>query len=252
MRYANTLVGVLAGIIIGVFVILGIAYLQPAMLAQRGSSASPVIDADAFADSMRIVLHSDQREDDYLSDSGAVISTPLMRRAKRYQMRKAALTAIHRRRRGTVFHLFLLVVGIVVPFVAPVSHSWSLIPVALLIWWLILCRYSVVSVNRMIRRLDRSMQTSNDEQTIIICDEDGEPSVVVETERSIEITGILSDRLGSLLDPIPVKPTTYLSRPLLPRSVRTIDLSAPVSSSELGVPVTGGNMTVERRLASGE
>ena len=63
--------------------------------------------------------------------------------------------------------------------------------------------------------------------------EDETVALVTETERSVEITGPVSDTLGSLWDPIPVTPTTYVSRPLLPRSVRTIDLSAPVASSEL-------------------
>ena len=52
------------------------------------------------------------------------------------------------------------------------------------------------------------------------------------------LAGSIGESLGSLWDPIPVTPTTYVSRPLLPRSVRTIDLAAPVASSELGVPVT--------------
>ena len=42
---------------------------------------------------------------------------------------------------------------------------------------------------------------------------------------------------GSLWEPIPITAPTYMSRPLAPRTVRTIDLSAPVPSGS-GVPVT--------------
>lgn len=232
-------------------VIAGIAYLQPAMASQRGFNPHTVIDADAFAESMRIVLRGDQDED-FLDDSGAEVSTPLMRRAVRYRICQVTTTAVHRRRQGMIIHLLLVVIGVVVPFVLPVSHWWSLAPVGLLVWWLVLCRISVKTVARLVTRLEGMIQEGDGEMTMIICDDD-EPSVVVETERSIEITGNLVDRLQSLLEPIPVTPTTYLSRPLLPRSVRTIDLSAPVSSSELGMPVVApGENVAEHRRVSGE
>ena len=41
---------------------------------------------------------------------------------------------------------------------------------------------------------------------------------------------------GALWEPIPVTPATYVSQPLLPRTVRTIDLSAPVAASAPVVP----------------
>ena len=68
--------------------------------------------------------------------------------------------------------------------------------------------------------------------------EDLKANEVDETERSVQISEQLTEQLVSLWDPIPITPTTYISRPLLPRSVRTIDLSAPVASSELRLPVS--------------
>lgn len=43
--------------------------------------------------------------------------------------------------------------------------------------------------------------------------------------------------MGSLWDPIPITRPTYVSAPLAPRTVRTIDLSAPVPPAA-ATPVT--------------
>jgi hypothetical protein len=41
----------------------------------------------------------------------------------------------------------------------------------------------------------------------------------------------LATRPGTLWDPIPITMPTYVSKPLAPRTVRTIDLSGPEMSS---------------------
>ena len=84
-------------------------------------------------------------------------------------------------------------------------------------------------------------------------------------EVSVELTGPV-ESTGSLWDPIPITAPTYVSQPLAPRTVRTIDLSAPVASGSV-VPVTAdrpddfgrvdagrtdAGAAPERRRASGE
>ena len=97
-------------------------------------------------------------------------------------------------------------------------------------------------LDRMLEAEREELMFGDEEMTIVIGDpshtarDEAEPKT--ETERSIDLAGSIGESLGSLWDPIPVTPTTYVSRPLLPRSVRTIDLAAPVASSELRVPVT--------------
>lgn len=234
----------LTGLIFGVIAIVWIAYLTPGFLSRRGSHhglSSAVI--DSFADNMQVVRHSGAEDVSYLQDSGARVSTPATRRAARHRIVTAQRIAVRRRRIGMNIALVVLVAGIVVPFLLPVSHLWTIAPTCAFLAWLGLSRWSVVT-------LERALASRRAE--VVFCDE--EPTVnisemlasqVVEElssdagERSVEITGPIHETLGSLWEPIPVAPTTYVSKPLLPRSVRTIDLSAPVASRELRFPVDG-------------
>jgi hypothetical protein len=58
---------------------------------------------------------------------------------------------------------------------------------------------------------------------------------IAEHEHSIELS-IPIVPVGSLWDPVPITRPTYVSKPLASRTVRTIDLSAPVAAASL--PVT--------------
>ena len=109
------------------------------------------------------------------------------------------------------------------------------------------------------RRLDAKLadiELSDDEETISIALPDtslGQDDLLAEHELSIEISGPVPTM--SLWDPIPVTPITYVSRPLTPRTVRTIDLTAPNTAGPVA-PVTadeGLETDVrEHRRASGE
>lgn len=244
----------LAGVIFGIIAIAWIAYLVPYFLARRAQD-STIDDAviDQFAESMHLVRRSGESTPGFLVDSGAEVSTPHTRRAARYNLRRASRIALRRRRRGLLVNLLLVAVGVAVPFFLPISHWWTAAPVGLLVGWLVLSRVSVHTVNRMLAA-DRAQATFGDEEpTIVIAEaiDEDTVSVVPETERSVEIAGPAHGSLGSLWDPIPVTPTTYVSRPLLPRSVRTIDLSAPVSASELRLPVTA-ERPVEQTIRDAE
>jgi hypothetical protein len=58
---------------------------------------------------------------------------------------------------------------------------------------------------------------------------------IADHEHSIELSVPIVP-VGSLWDPIPITRPTYVSKPLASRTVRTIDLSAPVPAASL--PVT--------------
>ncbi|GAA2181068.1 hypothetical protein GCM10009785_14460 [Brooklawnia cerclae] len=233
----------LTGVIFGTIVVAWIAYLVPWYLGRRDQGAQLDDDAiDGFADSMHVVRRGSDGfgGQGFLTDSGADVSTPLMRRAARFDHRRAMQIAVKRRRLGLVVHLSLVVIGAIIPFFAPLPHTWSLIPVGLLFVFLILSRISTVTVNRMIAERRASVSCTSAEPTVLISpgsDEETTALTANETERSIRLSDS-PDTIGSLWDPIPVTPTAYTSRPLLPRSVRTIDLAAPVASSEVRVPVT--------------
>lgn len=240
----------LAGVIFGTLAIAWIAYLVPEFLARRGQvDQLDQAAIDQFAESMQVVRRSGDSPSGFLTDSGAEVSTPHTRRAARHDLRQLSRISTKRRRVGLLVHLGLVIAGVVLPFVLPISHWWTALPVGLLVGWLVVSRISVVSVGRLLAEARAEIDFGDEEDTIVIAEApvvETAASSAAETERSIEITGPIGETLGSLWDPIPVTPTTYVSRPLLPRSVRTIDLSAPVAASELGVPVTAEKPSLDQ------
>lgn len=233
----------MTGVIFGAIVVVWLIILVPQYLGQHDQgSRLDERTLDEFADSMRVVRRSGQAEPGFLTDSGAQVSTPHTRRAAWRDLQVISRTAMRRRKIGLLVSLVLVVVGVVLPFVLPVSRWWTVLSVGVLVLWIVLSRISVVTIDRVLQAERDELAFGNDEMTVVVGARDETQSENVEeqtdTERSIDLTGPLVEALGSLWDPIPVTPTTYVSKPLLPRSVRTIDLSAPVASSELGVPVT--------------
>lgn len=232
----------LAGVIFGAVAVSWIVILVPYFLSRREHEG--LIDEEAideFANSMRLVSRNGGEVNTaYLTDSGAEVSTPLTRSAAHARMVRASRTAVRRRRNGLIAHLLLVIAGIVAPFFTPISHWWTALPVGLLIGWLVISRVSTVTLQRMLSSYRAEVRSGDEEPTVVIQapNQDETTVLATETERSIEITGPIGETLGSLWDPIPVTPTNYVSRPLLPRSVRTIDLAAPVASTELRLPVT--------------
>lgn len=231
----------MTGVIFGAIVVVWLIILVPQYLGQHDQQGR--IDErtiDEFADSMRVIRRSGEADADFLSDSGAPVSTPCTRRAARRDLHAISHTSMRRRKVGLLVHLVMVAVGVALPFVLPISHWWTALPIGLLIGWIVLSRISVVTIDRMLAAEREELEFGNEEMTVVIGGSamSHEDEHTTETERSIDLDGPLADNLGSLWDPIPVTPTTYVSKPLLPRSVRTIDLSAPVSSSELGMPVT--------------
>ena len=225
----------MTGLIFGVIAVCWIAYLLPWFLSHRDQ---PTMinddDVDQFAASMRLIRSS---EPVIIEDNPDLeFSTPLMRNAMRVEVARAARTAAKRRRVGLLVHLMLLGFGIAAPFALPVSPWVIAAPAAALVLFLILSRASVKIVGR---RLDARLAIINhgwDEETVTISIADLTDEL--NNEMSIELSGPIGG-LGSLLEPLPVTPATYVSKPLVPRSVRTIDLSAPVAPASVpNVPVT--------------
>lgn len=214
----------LTGLIFGIIVILWVIYLVPLATFKDVNSWDRIDPAalESVGESMRVVR--DCREHVELPDSGAEISTPLQRRAARFQVRRANKIAQRRRRIAFVVNSVILLTTIVVPFFTPVSHWLTLGGVLLFAAGLAVSAYSVKTMRRASQRRMQEIRAASDEETQII---DVEEQTFDSTERSIDLTVEL-ENVESLLAPIPVTPSTYISKPLLPRSVRTIDLAAPL------------------------
>ncbi|RMB62140.1 hypothetical protein [Tessaracoccus antarcticus] len=220
----------LAGIVIFVLVVAGLAFGLPWLSAHR--HVPDTIDGDPsqrFSGSMRI-MHREvvvQAE----SDDVVEVSTPLTRRAELTELRLHAAGAARRRRHIAVgLAVISLVLGAL--SMAGVLAPWApAIPAGLLIVFLGIARFSVRAMQRSLdARAQNVGEGYGDEDTGIID--------LGQDEESIEISVDLSapHRPGALWDPIPVTAPTYVSKPLVPRTVRTIDLSAPVVAVSAVVP----------------
>ncbi len=224
--------GMLAGIIIAVVVCAGLAFALPWVTSQRPADLELEGDpTERFADSMRILRRD---VEDYVEDEDlARVSTPLTRRAELNELRLIARQAAKRRLTVVLLLAGAVLVLTVLAFLSIVPW-WSLaIPGGLLVVFLAVARFTVVAMHRNLDRRADAVKAGFDEDedttTIDVSDLHTES-----TEISIELT--MPTNMGALWDPVPVSSNNYVSQPLLPRTVRTIDLSAPVTPSSPLIP----------------
>jgi hypothetical protein len=224
-----------SGLIFVALAVLWLGYLVPLMLHRKDTSVYAEAEpGEPFTPTVTIVRRG--RPLDTAEDGAAVVSTPLNRRAALGELRLIDERAAIRRR----FVLAVLLVAVAAVGALVALHRlqwWSIgVPVGLVVAFLAVAR---VTVKRMRADLDAKaahIRTSHDvaEETIPI-------KVIQPAEASHESTIDLTAPIpvtASLWEPIPITVPTYVSKPLAPRTVRTIDLSAPVGSSVGGIPVT--------------
>ncbi|HHX84420.1 MAG TPA: hypothetical protein GX694_03640 [Actinomycetales bacterium] len=246
------------GLIFGALAAFWLIYLVPLVLNRKENGLLDEVEpGEPFSASVTIVRRGTPLE---TAENGtAVISTPLNRRAALRELSEIDREAARRRR---VVLVFLAVVTCVVGALAGfrVVSWWTIAaPLGLVVVFLAIARFSVAHMRRGLDERARVIRGGDcvDEHTVSIAvlDEDTEDD---ENELSVELTAPV-EHTGSLWDPIPITAPTYVSRPLTPRTVRTIDLSAPVLAAS-GMPVTadlpvgasGDEATDERPQAVGE
>jgi hypothetical protein len=113
-----------------------------------------------------------------------------------------------------------------------------LVPFALIVTFLVVARFSVRAMRANFDRVAEEVRSAPDEETVALSLSEVDAAA---HEHSIELSVPLGST-GSLWDPIPITRPTYVSTPLAPRTVRTIDLSAPVPARP-SVPVTADPIT---------
>ena len=207
-------------------------YLVPYVLRHRGEDGADDAGdlAIPFTPAVTIVRSGSSLAE---ADPGsAPVSTPLTRRAQLRELHSHDLRAAHRRRRVLIFLLIVqLLVGTLAVF--RIGAWWgALIPAALLVGFLVVARFSVRSMRANLAARAAKIRECPDEETVAISLSADD---IADHEHSIELSVPIAF-VGSLWDPIPITRPTYVSKPLASRTVRTIDLSAPVPAGNL--PVT--------------
>lgn len=234
----------MTGLIFGGIAALWLIYLVPYFLNHRSDDLIDDVDpAIPFTPAVTIVRSGTSLAE---ADPGTVgVSTPLTRRAQLRELHLRDLQAAQRRRRVLIF---LLIVQVIVGTLAifRIGDWWgALIPAGLCAAFLVVARFSVRTMRVDLTRRAVAIRECPDEQTVAISITAAD---VAGHEHSIELSLPITP-VGSLWEPIPITRPTYVSRPLAPRTVRTIDLSAPVAVAAQ-LPVTAD--PIEPRVAEPE
>jgi hypothetical protein len=230
------------GLIFAAIAVAWLAYLVPHFVRRRDDE-EPLDEsdpADRFSDSMRIVRHGTAPLLDHDLEEIAPfeVSTPQTRRAAINDLRRLERLAASRRSRVLLSLLAMLsgVIGFCTVHLVP---WWSTaIPGGLLLIFAVVARISVRIMRKSLDARYREIRHGGTESTIFLSRKDF-PKSGIEV-RPATGKADLAARPGALWDPIPITMPTYVSKPLAPRTVRTIDLSGPgvASSARHDVPVT--------------
>ncbi len=223
------------GLVFGAIAAAWLIYLVPFFVRHRGEEIGDDIDpALPFGSSVTIV-----RSGASLAEAvpGAVdVSTPLIRRAKLRELKLLDAQAAQRRRRVLIF---LLATQVVVAGLAAVRiGAWwgALVPGGLIAAFLVVARFSVRTMRADFARQADEIRGGTAEETVALSLGELEASGL---GHSVELSTAVGP-VGSLWEPLPITRPTYVSTPLAPRTVRTIDLSAPVGApvaAPVGAPV---------------
>jgi hypothetical protein len=229
------------GVIFAAIAIAWLAYLVPHFVRRREDDellqdSDPT---DRFSDSMRIVRHGTAPllDQDLEEIASFEVSTPQTRRAAVKDLHRLERLAASRRRRVLLVLMVALsaVTGLCAAHLIP---WWSAtIPGGLLLIFVVIAR---ISVRVMLKGLDArygEIRQGNNESTIFLSRKD---FLKLGAAASASSTADMAANPGLLWDPIPITMPTYVSKPLAPRTVRTIDLSGPgaLSSARHEGPVT--------------
>jgi Ca2+/Na+ antiporter len=225
------------GLIFGAIAVFWLVYLVPFFLRHRGEELEDDVDpAIPFTPAVTIVRSGSSLAE---SDPGTVaVSTPLTRRARLRELKLRQAAAAQRRRQVLAVLLAAQMIVASLVFFGVTVWWTALVPFALIIAFVVVARFSVRAMRAQFDRAAEEIRSVPEEETVALSLSDVDAAA---HEHSIELS-VPVGAAGSLWDPIPITRPTYVSTPLAPRTVRTIDLSAPVPD-RTSVPVTADAIT---------
>lgn len=207
-----------------IFVVLAIAclfYLVPRQLNWRIPTQAD-IDEQAVLQLPAKTVHAGVPVGQ--EEQAIAVSTKLMRSAGRRMAGRLARKAA--KRRQLVLIVLITTAVATLPFAALSWIRWW-VPLAafgLVIAWLVFSHFESRRTTRQLNAIVAEIELGDDEKTMMV---QLHPSV----EPCLDNTAIVGpngDTQLSLWQPITVVPATYISAPTAARTVRTIDLNAPV------------------------
>ena len=217
-----------------------LAYLVPHFVRRRDEEPVEETDpSDRFSDSIRIVRHGTAPllDQDLAEIKTFEVSTPQTRRAAVNDLRRLESLAALRRRRVLLGLMAILTLTVGLTAVDLVPRWSAAIPGGLLVLFFVVARFSVSAMRRSLDARFRDIRQGSNEKTVFLSRKE------VAKATTPAVTAAASEsaaKPGALWDPVPITMPTYVSKPLAPRTVRTIDLSGAgvTSSARQSVPVT--------------
>ena len=218
-----------------------LAYLVPHYVRRRGDEPELESDpADRFSENVHIVRHGTAPllDQDLEPIAEYEVSTPLTRRAAIADLRRQDRLAATRRRR--VLLVLLAVISAVIGVCAVGWLPWwsVAVPGGLLAVFFVVSRVSVHLMRRSLDRRYNAIVSGGHEKTVFLSrkksDDSGPEAKVTDSAGDTAVQVAAKDAksaAGGLWDPVPITMPTYVSKPLAPRTVRTIDLSGPDAAS---------------------
>jgi hypothetical protein len=223
------------GVIFAAIAIAWLAYLVPHFVRRRGDEHELVSDpADRFSENVHIVRHGTAPllDQDLEPIAEYEVSTPLTRRAAIADLRRLDRLAAARRRR--VLLVLLAVISAVIGVCAVGWLPWwsVAVPGGLLAVFFVVSRVSVHLMRRGLDRRYNEIVAGGHEKTVFLSrkrSEDAAPETTDSKRDKADQAAAKESKpaAGGLWDPVPITMPTYVSKPLAPRTVRTIDLSGP-------------------------
>ncbi|HET9872242.1 MAG TPA: hypothetical protein VFP89_06565 [Propionibacteriaceae bacterium] len=230
------------GLIFAAIAIAWLAYLVPLSVRRRSDDFDELDPSHRFSESMRIVRYGTAPLlDQDLEQIGSIeVSTPLTRRAAVEDLRRLEKIAARRRRRVLVALMFALTAVLSLSAFALTPWWAAAIPGGLLVTFLVLARMSVRGMRRHLDARYAAIKQGSDEATVFLSRSALANAGEVKSGKADQGRTDVAAKQGRLWDPVPITVPTYVSKPLAPRTVRTIDLSSPeiASATRLDTPVT--------------
>ena len=233
------------GLIFAGIAVAWLAYLVPLYLRSRDQDVpADDVSVDRFADSMRVIRRGRAQLVDHDGQPlpEVEVSTPLTRRAAVTDLARIEQVAARRRRRVLV--ALLVITSVIIGLCALERLPWlaATAPAVLVIGFVVTARISVRIMKRTLRERYQTIIGCSDEATVILSrtEEFADTGGI-----GVKLTAPVST--GALWDPLPIATPTYVSKPLAPRTVRTIELGPPAATGRgrASAPVTADAPAVE-------
>jgi hypothetical protein len=242
------------GIIFGAIAVAWLIYLVPMFVRRADDHEVDGEDpSNRFSDSIRIIRQgmAPLLDQDLAEIPAIEVSTPLTRRAATADLRRLERLAARRRLRVLV-SLMMITSAVVSICAFDLIPWWSVaIPGGLLVGFFVVARLSVRGMRSDLDSRFQAIRRGSNESTIFLSPKlqrtpDDATGAIALGEAAQQA------KPGGLWDPVPITMPTYVSKPLAPRTVRTIDLSSPdvTSSARQSLPVTADAPTGQ--ASSGE